>query len=82
MEQQDTRKLAVLLVEDVAIHANLIADQLKGAGGESIDIEHVTQLSDALIRLGRGGIDAILLDLGLPDSCARKHVAQGDGRGK
>ena len=68
MEQQDTRQLAVLLVEDFAIHATMIRDQLHEAAGDTVRIEHVARLSDALQRLARGGIDILLLDLGLPDS--------------
>jgi two-component system, sensor histidine kinase and response regulator len=68
MEPRDMRSLVILLVEDFAIHAKMIRDQLEEAAGDSVRIEHVTQLSDALNRLGQGGIDAVLLDLGLPDS--------------
>jgi signal transduction histidine kinase len=68
MEQRETRQLSVLLVEDSVIHAKMIRDQLREAAGETVRIEHVARLCDALERLARGGIDIVLLDLDLPDS--------------
>ena len=53
----------VLLVEDDSAEARVIGLGL----GEHADIEHVQTLSGASDRLGQGGIDAVLLDLGLPD---------------
>ena len=41
---------------------------LADAGGQGFAIEWVSRLADGLERLGRGGIDLVLLDLGLPDS--------------
>ena len=55
-------------MEDFALHANIIRQQLREAAGDTVRIEHAAQLSDALERLARGGIDIVLLDLDLPDS--------------
>ncbi len=41
---------------------------LADAGGQGFAIEWVSRLAEGLERLGRGGIDLVLLDLGLPDS--------------
>jgi two-component system, cell cycle sensor histidine kinase and response regulator CckA len=53
----------VLLVEDEAAEAHVTRSML----GERVEIEHVPTLSAAGERLDQGGIDAVLLDLGLPD---------------
>ena len=37
-------------------------------GSSSFDVEWVRQLSEGLARLSQGGIDAVLLELSLPDS--------------
>ncbi len=57
----------VLLVEDNGGDAELIQQSLGGAGEGSFGVERVSRLSDALARLGRGGIEVLLLDLALPD---------------
>ena len=57
----------VLLVEDARADACLIQRGLTGAHDDSFRVEWVPRLSDALARLGRGGVEAVLLDLTLPD---------------
>jgi diguanylate cyclase (GGDEF)-like protein/PAS domain S-box-containing protein len=57
----------VLLVEGNGADAELIQQSLAGVGEGSFGVEWVSRLSDALARLGRGGIDVLLLDLALPD---------------
>jgi hypothetical protein len=61
-------RLKVLLVEDNAGDARLIQESLSEAKGEPFEVEIADRLSAALERLGKGGIDAVLLDLALPDS--------------
>jgi two-component system cell cycle sensor histidine kinase/response regulator CckA len=58
----------LLLVEDDDDAALLVGAMLAEAGGPHLEIERVESLRAALDRLSRGGIDAVLLDLGLPDS--------------
>jgi PAS domain S-box-containing protein len=58
----------LLLVEDNPGDARLIREQLAEAGGREFKIETVNTLADAVERCARPGIDAVLLDLGLPDS--------------
>ncbi len=56
----------VLLVEDNSVDARLIQESLAGAGWCPFRVEWVTQLSDALERLGKEPVDVVLLDLTLP----------------
>jgi hypothetical protein len=64
----DERKPCVLLVEDNAGDARLIRESLIDSSNAGFEVENVDRLSSALDRLGDGGIDAVLLDLALPDS--------------
>ncbi len=57
----------VLLVEDKTAEARLIQLRLADAGGGAFCVEWVTHLDAALERLGRAGIDVVILDLTLPD---------------
>lgn len=66
------RKPRVLLVEDSGVQARLVREL---AGGE-LAIEWADRLSAALARLSKGGIDAVLLDLALPDSFGMDTLAQ------
>lgn len=58
----------VLLVEDNPGDARLIRESLARSNAEPFDLETADRLATALRRLSTGGIDAILLDLTLPDS--------------
>src|SRR6202162_834552 len=58
----------ILLVENNPAAADKICAALAAAGSGSFDMEWVRQLSDAVTRLNKGGIDAVLLELSLPDS--------------
>ena len=60
--------MKILLIEDNPGDARLIREMLADAGGQGFAIEWVSRLADGLERLDRGGIDLVLLDLGLPDS--------------
>jgi len=56
------------LIEDNAGDARLIGEMLKCARGNPVDLERANGLAAGLSRLGEGGIDAVLLDLSLPES--------------
>jgi PAS domain S-box-containing protein len=58
----------VLLVEDNPGDAQLILEVLRGFPADAYDLERVDRLAPALERLGRAGVDVVLLDLDLPDS--------------
>ena len=60
--------LKILLVEDNPGDALLIRVMLAKVGGSQTTLERAERLSDALKRLDQGGINAVLLDLSLPDS--------------
>ncbi len=60
--------LRVLVVEDSPADAELIRGLLALAKTLRCFTEHVTTLEEALKRLKKPGIDAVLLDLNLPDS--------------
>lgn len=62
------QRFNVLLVEDNPGDARLIRESLTESAGQPFDLETADRLATALHRLGGGGIDAILLDLALPDS--------------
>jgi len=62
------RPIKVLLIEDSPGDARLIEEMLSEVNGTPFDVENVSRLSDGLTRIAKGGIDAVLLDLGLPDS--------------
>jgi two-component system sensor histidine kinase UhpB len=58
----------ILLVEDNPGDVRLIQEMLAENGGQGITMEWVSRLAEGLARLDQGGIDLVLLDLGLPDS--------------
>jgi PAS domain S-box-containing protein len=57
----------LLVVEDNAGDARLIVELLKDVKGAAFESERAADLKSALDRLDGGGIDVVLLDLGLPD---------------
>jgi len=63
-----SERLRVLVIEDNQGDADLIREALPETGPVGFHIEAVSRLSEALTRLKSGGIDIIVLDLGLPDS--------------
>jgi PAS domain S-box-containing protein len=60
--------IKVLLVEDNPENVRLIREMLKEANPALAALEDAPSLLAAVERLAKGGIDAVLLDLGLPDS--------------
>lgn len=83
--------LKLLLIEDTQADATLFCDQVQGSLGEDVDIDWVTQLSEAFNRLETGQIyDQIWLDPALPDlrdsnlgkalATLKKYVSSGELR--
>ncbi|HEV2522632.1 MAG TPA: ATP-binding protein [Candidatus Acidoferrales bacterium] len=70
------QKLTVLLVEDNPGDARLIRESLTDARGAIFDLETADRLATALRRLAAGGIDAVLLDLALPDSKGKETFSR------
>jgi len=63
------RPIKVLLVESDRDRLDELRTQLGDVrAGQDIEMDWAGELSQALARLARGGIDAVLLDLELPDS--------------
>lgn len=70
------QRLTVLLVEDNPGDARLIRESLAGSGAGTFDLETADRLATALRRLSTGGIDAVLLDLALPDSRGKETFSK------
>src|ERR1700719_4492305 len=62
-----TRALKVLLVEDNAADARLLREMFTTERPGSIELTHSMRMSEALVHLAKGGVDIVLLDMGLPD---------------
>ena len=62
------RPLRILLVEDDEAHARLATLWLEGADQGRFSIVRVERLSEAVAELAGNAVDAVLLDLSLPDS--------------
>jgi signal transduction histidine kinase len=60
--------IRLLLIEDSPSDAMLIEAQLRDSMFTTAAIEHESSLAAGLARLGAGGFDGVLVDLGLPDS--------------
>lgn len=67
--------IRLLLVEDNPGDARLVMKMLAGVTEVSFEVEWTDRLSKGLERLAGGGIDVILLDLGLPDSQGHETLA-------
>jgi len=60
--------ISVLLVEDNPGDARLVRERLAEAPGAPFRLECADHLAAGVSRLSKGGVDVLLLDLGLPDS--------------
>jgi signal transduction histidine kinase len=63
----EKKTLRVLLVEDNAGDARLLREMFSKERPGSFELTHKTRMSEAEIHLARGGVDVVLLDMGLPD---------------
>jgi PAS domain S-box-containing protein len=68
MTRMKRKQAAVLLIEDNPGDARLIREMLPEGKGAVLSLEWVESLTAGLQRIARGGIDLVLLDLGLPES--------------
>ena len=68
-----TGAIRVLLIEDSPSDARIAAELLGEDAG--FELTHVARLSEATARLDKGGFDAVLLDLMLPDSSGLATVS-------
>lgn len=60
--------ISVLIIEDNAGDARFVQETLKGISNPGYRVAWTDCLSSGMARLAEGGIDVLLLDLGLPDS--------------
>jgi PAS domain S-box-containing protein len=60
--------LHALLVEDDDAYVGMLRRELADESAAPVTLERVRSLSDAITRLSTSEFDAVLLDLGLPDS--------------
>jgi signal transduction histidine kinase len=72
--------LKVLLVEDNAGDARLLREMFSKEKAGGFELTHLLRMSDAVVHLAKGGVDVVLLDLGLPDghgleTVRRAHTA-------
>jgi signal transduction histidine kinase/CheY-like chemotaxis protein len=71
---QNATALHVLIVEDQPDFADLVATMLEARGGDAWRIGRAERLADGLALLSHGGIEAVLLDLRLPDASGLEAV--------
>jgi diguanylate cyclase (GGDEF)-like protein/PAS domain S-box-containing protein len=64
----DRKTVRVLLIEDSPTDARIVCRALDEGRSYRFEVEQATRLSQGLQRLAQGGIDALVLDLTLPDS--------------
>ncbi len=67
MNEMESEKIKVLLIEDNPGDARLIQEMLTEPGQERYQFEYADRLSRGLEHLENGGVDVVLLDLSLPD---------------
>jgi signal transduction histidine kinase len=60
--------LHVLVVEDNAGDARLLREMFSKEKADSFQLTHLLRMSDAEAHLAKGGVDIVLLDVGLPDA--------------
>src|ERR1700694_2447327 len=76
----EEKALQVLVVEDNAGDARLLREMFSKEKPGSFELTHLLRMSEAVIHLAKGGVDIILLDMGLPDghgidTVRRAHTA-------
>jgi signal transduction histidine kinase len=59
--------LQVLLVEDNAGDVRLLREMFSKEKPDSFELTHLLRMSEAETHLAKGGVDIVLLDMGLPD---------------
>jgi DNA-binding NtrC family response regulator len=62
------KELNVLLVEDNTGDARLLREMFSKEKPDSFHLTHLLRMSDAETHLAKGGVDIVLLDMGLPDA--------------
>jgi len=73
------KALQILLVEDNAGDARLLREMFSKEKPDSFEFTHLLRMSDAVIHLAKGGVDIVLLDMGLPDGHGLDTVRRAHG---
>lgn len=68
MKPQSDAPVRLLAIDDNPRDTRLLEIALAEVAGLRWTLEKASDLSSGLARLGRGGVDLVFLDLGLPDS--------------
>jgi diguanylate cyclase (GGDEF)-like protein len=68
--------LRLLIVEDDPASARLLQELLETSTEPRFEVRHVTTAADACAQVNHGGIDVVLLDLGLPDASDLQALAR------
>ncbi|MGA8832864.1 MAG: sigma 54-interacting transcriptional regulator [Desulfomonilaceae bacterium] len=71
-------RLTILLIEDNPVDARLIKEMCLDCGTIDLDIQCESRLASGSARLRKGGVDAVLLDLNLPDSLGIETLTRVD----
>src|ERR1700731_1139662 len=74
------KALQVLVVEDNAGDVRLLREMFSKEKPGSFEVTHMLRISEAVSHLAKGGVDVVLLDMGLPDghgldTVRRAHAA-------
>jgi DNA-binding response OmpR family regulator len=77
------KALRILLVEDNAGDVRLLREMFSKEKPDSFEVTHLLRMSEAVVHLEKGGVDIVLLDMGLPDghgldTVRRAHAAAPD----
>src|SRR6202021_771263 len=70
------KALQVLVVEDNAGDVRLLREMFSKEKPDSFELTHLLRMKDAVIHLAKGGVDIVLLDMGLPDGHGLDTVRQ------
>ena len=77
------KALQVLVVEDNAGDVRLLREMFSKERPGSFKLTHLLRMSDAEVHLAKGGVDIVLLDMGLPDEhgldTVRRSLAAAPG---
>jgi DNA-binding response OmpR family regulator len=71
----DQQPLSILFIEDSVADVKLIKESLKSVIEFSFALDHAMNLGSGLAKLAEQKYDAIILDLGLPDSSGLDTLA-------
>jgi signal transduction histidine kinase len=61
------KPLQVLVVEDSAGDARLLQEMFSKEKAGNFELKYLARMDEAVARLEKGGVDVVLLDMGLPD---------------